>query len=76
MITEKTTKDVSGQPATETTSPVAGYNNQKGGDPYGSIYQCPDKCEGSKTYEQPLNCPVCNEKLILVVSDKQTGEKV
>ena len=27
-------------------------------------YQCPMKCEGSKTYEQEGNCPVCNMKLM------------
>lgn len=72
MITEETnnggqniavSKDIKESPL-----PAAGYNTQKGGDPYGSIYQCPVKCEGSKTYEQPLNCPVCNEKMILVIS--------
>ena len=26
-------------------------------------YQCPMKCEGEKTYDQPGNCPVCNMKL-------------
>lgn len=29
----------------------------------GTKYQCPMKCEGEKTYEQPGNCPVCNMKL-------------
>jgi len=43
----------------------AGLNNQKGGAPYGSTYQCPVKCEGSKVYDQPLNCPVCEIKLVL-----------
>ncbi|MBK6963130.1 MAG: hypothetical protein IPH20_04125 [Bacteroidales bacterium] len=70
MITEKTNTDVSGQPKTEATPPQAGYNTLKGGDPYGSIYQCPDQCEGSKTYEQPLNCPFCNKKMILVAQNK------
>jgi Cu2+-exporting ATPase len=27
-------------------------------------YQCPMKCEGEKTYDQPGNCPVCNMKLV------------
>ncbi len=68
MITEKTNKGVSDHPKTEAEPPQAGYNNQEGGDPYGSMYQCPSKCEGSKTYDQPQNCPVCGEKMILVVS--------
>jgi len=58
---EAFSKDITDSPV-----PEAGFNNQKGGDPYGSIYQCPSKCEGSKTYDQPLNCPICNKKLILV----------
>lgn len=29
----------------------------------GILYQCPMKCEGDKTYDQPGNCPVCNMKL-------------
>jgi hypothetical protein len=70
MKTEKTTNDFSDHHKTEAEPPQAGYNNQKGGDPYGSIYQCPAKCEGSKTYEQPLNCPVCNKKMELVEQDK------
>jgi len=28
------------------------------------IYQCPMKCEGSKTYDHEGNCPVCNMKLM------------
>ena len=28
-----------------------------------STYQCPMKCEGDKTYDQPGNCPVCNMHL-------------
>ena len=69
-MTEKTSKDVSEQPKTVSERPQAGYNTLKGGDPYGSIYQCPDQCEGSKTYEQPLNCPVCNKKMKLVEQNK------
>jgi hypothetical protein len=72
MKTEETNKDqqnvAAGKHITESNPPDAGFNNQKGGDPYGSMYQCPAKCEGGTTYEQPLNCPVCNEKMILVVS--------
>jgi Cu+-exporting ATPase len=30
------------------------------------IYQCPMKCEGSKTYDHEGNCPVCNMKLMPV----------
>lgn len=26
-------------------------------------YECPMKCEGEKTYDEPGNCPVCNMKL-------------
>ncbi len=40
-----------------------------------SIYACPMKCEGAKTYDKPGKCPVCkmdlqlvSEKLIQVVS--------
>lgn len=29
-------------------------------------YQCPMKCEGGKTYPEPVNCPVCNMKLMPV----------
>jgi hypothetical protein len=29
-------------------------------------YQCPMKCEGDKTYNQPGNCPVCNMKLAAI----------
>ena len=32
----------------------------------GNKYQCPMKCEGSKTYDVPGNCPVCNMKLLPV----------
>ncbi|PKP46510.1 MAG: hypothetical protein CVT94_14380 [Bacteroidetes bacterium HGW-Bacteroidetes-11] len=71
MTTDNTNKDRqnvgAGKHFTESNPPDAGFNNQKGGDPYGSMYQCPAKCEGSKTYEQPLNCPVCTEKLVIVV---------
>jgi len=31
-----------------------------------NTYQCPMKCEGEKTYDQPGNCPVCNMKLVPV----------
>jgi len=29
-------------------------------------YQCPIKCEGSKTFDQPANCPVCLTNQVLV----------
>ena len=28
-----------------------------------TVYQCPMKCEGDKTYMLPGNCPVCNMHL-------------
>lgn len=28
-----------------------------------SAYQCPMKCEGSKTYDKAGTCPVCNMDL-------------
>ncbi len=31
-----------------------------------NTYQCPMKCEGDKTYNQPGNCPVCNMKLAVI----------
>jgi len=33
-----------------------------------TIYQCPMKCEGSKTYDHEGNCPECNMKLLPVDS--------
>ncbi|WP_163707561.1 heavy metal-binding domain-containing protein [Mangrovibacterium lignilyticum] len=27
------------------------------------LYQCPMKCEGDKTYDEPGNCPICNMHL-------------
>lgn len=32
----------------------------------GEKYQCPMKCEGDKSYNEPGNCPVCNMQLTLV----------
>ncbi len=32
-------------------------NNESG------TYQCPMKCEGTKTYKRPGSCPVCNMDL-------------
>ena len=31
-------------------------------------YQCPMKCEGSKTYDAPGKCPVCNMELVPVTN--------
>ncbi len=31
-----------------------------------SIYYCPMKCEGDKTYDAAGNCPVCNMHLVSV----------
>ena len=28
-----------------------------------TVYRCPMKCEGDKTYAKPGNCPKCNMKL-------------
>jgi len=36
-----------------------------------TVYQCPMKCEGEKTYQQEGSCPVCNMDLKLVNSDKE-----
>lgn len=70
MKSEETNKKLHSAAAVGNTTDIpstdAGLNNQKGGEAYGSIYQCPVKCEGSKTYDQPLNCPVCEIKLVLV----------
>lgn len=32
-------------------------------------YQCPMKCEGDKTYDEPGNCPVCKMELKKVSTD-------
>ncbi|HZK61240.1 MAG TPA: heavy metal-binding domain-containing protein [Anaerovoracaceae bacterium] len=40
------------------------YQNHQAGDPYSkTVFQCPMKCEGNKTYNVPGNCPVCNMHL-------------
>jgi protein SCO1/2 len=31
-----------------------------------ATYQCPMKCEGDKTYDQPGSCPVCHMDLKMV----------
>lgn len=36
-----------------------------------SSYQCPMKCEGAKTYEQPGTCPVCGMELEGIESSKK-----
>ncbi len=35
-----------------------------------SAYQCPMKCEGSKTYDKPGTCPVCSMELEGIKSNK------
>jgi len=42
------------------------FNRHQGRPEYESGYQCPIKCEGSKTFDQPGNCPVCLTNLVLV----------
>jgi len=39
-------------------------NQETESTPSGHQYQCPMKCEGDKTYDEPGNCPVCNMKLV------------
>lgn len=36
----------------------------------GTRFYCPMKCEGTKTYDQPGTCPVCNMYLVPVDSEK------
>jgi len=31
-----------------------------------TVYQCPMKCEGGKTYDAPGKCPICNMQLISI----------
>ena len=38
-----------------------------------TIYQCPMKCEDSKTYNHEGNCPVCNMKL-MPLDSKNTSQ--
>ncbi|HEX2920366.1 MAG TPA: heavy metal-binding domain-containing protein [Bacteroidales bacterium] len=38
----------------EKTSSASGESSESG-----LKYQCPMKCEGEKTYDQPGRCPVC-----------------
>lgn len=40
-----------------------------------SVYHCPMKCEGEKTYEKPGKCPVCNMDLKAIPkSEAKQGE--
>jgi hypothetical protein len=45
-----------------------------------SVYQCPMKCEGDKTYDAKGSCPVCEmdlkevEPAEMIKSDKKSGE--
>ena len=45
------------------------------------VYQCPMQCEGDKTYNEPVNCPVCKmdltavEKASKVVADGEISEE-
>lgn len=40
------------------------HAHQHGSDAHSKmVYQCPMKCEGNKTYEDPGHCPVCNMDL-------------
>ena len=36
-----------------------------------TVYQCPMKCEGAKTYNTSGNCPVCNMHLEPVIEIQQ-----
>lgn len=42
--------------------------------PLQTLYQCPMKCEGEKTYDVPGNCPHCNMKLVPVESKNSHGQ--
>ncbi|MBK7807022.1 MAG: hypothetical protein IPJ51_12045 [Saprospiraceae bacterium] len=41
--------------------------------PLATVYQCPMKCEGEKTYDNPGSCPVC--KMDLKEKDKHEDHK-
>jgi len=48
-----------------------GINNQhKSKDQQETKYQCHMNCEGTKTYNQPGECPVCNMQLVIVDIDE------
>ena len=38
-----------------------------------TVYQCPMKCEGDKTYYKPGYCPVCNMYLKPIDSTEKFG---
>ncbi|MCX7547183.1 SCO family protein [Xanthomarina sp. F1114] len=43
------------------------------------VYQCPMKCEGGKTYDENVNCPICKMDLQVVegeVSKKETTNEI
>ncbi len=40
-----------------------------------AVYQCPMKCEGDKTYDQPGTCPVCKMDLKQIGTDTNTKVK-
>ena len=45
----------------------SGHRNHQMSNPESkTLYQCPMKCEGEKTYSAPGNCPVCNMHLTAV----------
>ena len=41
-------------------------NQQDNSSNSNTVYQCPMKCEGDKTYDTPGNCPVCNMILVSI----------
>ena len=41
-------------------------NHQMSNSSSKTVYQCPMKCEGDKTYNAPGSCPVCNMRLVPV----------
>jgi len=38
-------------------------------------YTCPMKCEGTKVYDQPGNCPVCKMNLVPVEGNNKHAVK-
>ncbi len=49
-----------------TSQSLKGHDKDENDDTHEFRYQCPMHCEGSKTYDKPGNCPVCNMKLVVV----------
>ena len=47
-----------------------GNNQNKSKDQQETKYQCPMNCEGTKAYNQPGECPVCNMQLVIVGIDE------